>query len=119
MRVARKKQSKRFNQIDVLLLESRAKGANSGKGVSPCFGAKTAGNLLFEFHHANISLGLIIVEGHLKIDQKASQELAGSFTRQQLVVHQIDHHPFEPRTILDSIAHLCHKLKSWLFVDCI
>jgi hypothetical protein len=71
VRVAGKKQGKSVNQIESLLLESGANGANPGEGVSPGGCAETPGNFLLKFHHANISLGLIIVEGHLKIDQKA------------------------------------------------
>src|SRR5205823_6201400 len=70
-------------QMNALLVHGGKITAKVTKDGNPCLGAKTARNLLAQFHHAQIGLGLIIVKRHGKIihepqDQASTQALMES-----------------------------------------
>ncbi len=53
--------------MNTLLLHGGKITAKVTKDGNPCLCTKTARNLLAQFHHAKIGLGLIIVKRHVKI----------------------------------------------------
>src|SRR5436189_4895416 len=58
---------------DVLFAQGGQVAANAAKSLSPNDGAKTASNLLLEFDHAHIPLGLVVVKIHPQVFQEAEE----------------------------------------------
>lgn len=55
------------NDADALLANGRDVGTDVTESISAVLGTKSAGNLLFEFDHAYIPLGQIVVEGDAEV----------------------------------------------------
>ena len=60
-----------MEHVTALFTQSREVGANDGEILGACNGAKATGDFLLEFGHADIAFGLIIVEWHAQIGEKA------------------------------------------------
>ena len=60
-----------MEDVAALFAQSREVGANDGEGVGAGDGAETAGGFLLQFGHADIAFGLIVVEWHARIGEKA------------------------------------------------
>ena len=60
-----------MEDVAALFTQSREVGPNDGEVLGSCDGTKTAGSFLLQFRHADIAFGLIIVEGHTQIGEKA------------------------------------------------
>src|SRR2546423_14169330 len=58
-------------QCDALLAQGRQVTANTAEHRHSLFGAEAPGDLLLHFDHAQISLGLVVVKRHGKIEQEA------------------------------------------------
>ncbi len=55
------------NDISALFAYGRDVGTDVTEGVCTILGAKSAGYLLFEFDHADIPFGLVVVEGDTEV----------------------------------------------------
>lgn len=69
-------------QGNVLLAERREGAANAAKASHPFLSMKTSGDLLLYFHHVQITLGLVVIEGHGKIQQEVQHVPLGPVLRQ-------------------------------------
>src|SRR3989442_143580 len=61
--------------MNALLVHGGKITAKVTKDGNPCLCAKTARNLLTQFHHAKIGLGLIIVKRHSKIMHETQDQV--------------------------------------------
>ena len=50
-----------MEQIAALLAQGGEIGASDAEGISALRGAKTSGDLLLQFRHPNVALGLVVV----------------------------------------------------------
>ena len=62
-----------------LFSDSREEAAHYSKIVCALFAAETAGYLLTQFHHAQITFDQIVVEGNRKLMQKAQHTVLVCF----------------------------------------
>ena len=46
---------------------------NPTEGFGPCRRTKTAGNLLLDFHQAQVAFGLVVIERHAEVGHKAQR----------------------------------------------
>ena len=53
-----------------VFLDRRDISSDAAENGRPCFGSKAARDFLFDFNHAEISFGLIIVKGHAEVVHK-------------------------------------------------
>ena len=60
-----------MKDVAALFAQSREVGPNNGEVLGAGDGAKAAGGFLLQFGHADIAFGLIVVEWHAQIGEKA------------------------------------------------
>ena len=56
-----------------LFAHGRNVRANPTAGFGPCRRAETAGNLLRDFHQAQVAFGLVVIERHAEVGHKAQR----------------------------------------------
>ncbi len=76
-----------MEQIAALLAHGGQIGAGDAKGVSALRGAKASGDLLLQFRHPNVALGLVVVERNLRIVEEA-QHLVGVSAQASEEIHR-------------------------------
>ena len=75
-----------LKEIPALLSGGREERADHAKVLRAVLGAEAAGDLLPQFHHPPIALGLVVGEGNAWIGEEAKHVLsAGAETSQQVV----------------------------------
>ena len=65
-----------MEDVGALLVQGREAGADGGEALDPGVGAEGAGDLLLEFGHAHVALGLIVVERHAQVGDEAQHIVA-------------------------------------------
>ena len=75
-----------FEDIPSLLLGSGDDGAQYGEVVGVAPGAEAAGDFLSQLHHAQVALGLIVGEGHLRVGEEAQRLVSAPMQAQGEVV---------------------------------
>ena len=85
---ARRGTGQGLQHIPTLLSRSRENRADDGEILRAILGAKSAGDLLAQFHHAPILLGQVVGEGHAGIGQEAQNVvLAGAQAQQEVMAN--------------------------------
>ena len=71
-----------MEDIAALFTQCGEVGADGAEGLGTVDGTETPGGFLLEFGHTDIAFGLVIVEGHTRVGEKA-QDLVGVLAQTQ------------------------------------
>ena len=71
-----------MEDVAALFTQCGEVGADGAEGLGTGDGTETPGGFLLEFGHTDIAFGLVVVEGHPQVGEKA-QDLVGVLTQAQ------------------------------------
>ena len=71
-----------MEDVAALFAQGGEVGADGAEGLGTGDGAETPGGLLLELGHTDIAFGLVVVEGHPQVGEKA-QDLVRELTQTQ------------------------------------